>query len=146
MTTSAGGRHFHRRSKETVRRTALSRTVNGVEVVRDEPTEAPLRDKDRKPILWTQTRKLLLADGSTIYGCAHCDYVNHNPRSIRPHLRHCKKRPAAPSTATAAPTDLVGELVTSYEKLATDRQEWKERALSAEHQLRMVRIALGATT
>lgn len=67
--------------------------VNGVAVAADEPTRAPIRARGGKEIFWPKVRTLTLVDGSTIYGCQHCDYVNENVLSIRPHLKkHAPKQ------------------------------------------------------
>lgn len=131
--------------------TTEPRMVNGLEVIADEPTEAPMRDKTGKPIFWQQTRTLLLTDGSTVYGCAHCDYTSPNVRSIRPHLgRHNKARttPTASASATVDgdPVREVLARLEGYEKLAADLEEWKRRALTAERHLRAIRSAIGGTS
>lgn len=61
--------------------------VNGISVILDTPARAPITNlKTGGPIYWEQIRELSLADGSTVYGCLHCDYTNENRNSLRPHL------------------------------------------------------------
>ena len=61
--------------------------VNGVAVVADEPTRAPINARGGNPIFWQKVRTLALADGTVVYGCRDCAYVNANVLSIRPHLK-----------------------------------------------------------
>jgi hypothetical protein len=117
--------------------------VNGLEVLADEPTEAPMRDRSGRPVVWQQTRTLLLEDGSTVYGCVHCDYTNENVNSIRPHLN--KHR-----TNTVTSVDRFGELplaevmrrLAEFDEVSIDREAWKARATRAERSLSTLRNAL----
>lgn len=123
--------------------------VDGHQVVSDSPTQSPIRTKDGEVIWWPQTRTPLLADGSTVFGCAHCDYTNLNPLSIRPHLgKHTmKKTPtdvAPPTLGGITVAELVQRL-SEAETVRTDRDQWKTRALAAEKSLRVLRKALGVT-
>lgn len=118
--------------------------VNGVEVIADEPTPSPITTRDGGTVLWHQTRTLLLADGSTVYGCQHCDYTNERATSIRPHLN--KHRDTNGKTATATGDLTLQQLVArlgDYDKVAGERDDWKRRALDAEGKLRTLRKALG---
>jgi hypothetical protein len=116
--------------------------VNGLEVLADEPTEAPMRSRAGTPVMWQQTRTLLLEDGSTVYGCVHCDYTNENVNSIRPHLN--KHRTSATSV------DRFGELtlaevmrrLAEFDEVSIDREAWKARATRAERSLSTLRNAL----
>lgn len=117
----------------------------GLTVIDDAPTPSPITDRAGNPIVWQQTRTLTLADGSTAYGCAHCDYVSRNVRSIRPHLGAHTQRtnghrvdPAAELTVQ----ELLGQLAALTE-LRADRDTWKARALKAEKSLRTLRTVLG---
>ena len=114
-------------------------TAKGLEVIADEPTEAPMRAMGGAPVLWQQTRTLLLADGSTTYGCVHSDYTSDNMRSIRPHLNKHRTVPAA-SEAEVDPLDrlTLGEIRHQLAAAA----EWKARAVRAEQHLSMLRAAL----
>ena len=120
--------------------------VDGIAVVADEPRCAPFTDRGGNPIYQPQTRVLTLADGSVVYGCAHCDYTSANPNSIRPHLGRHRERP--PKT-TAAATSLelpLAELMKRLEQLSaitSDRDAWKARAVTAEKRLKQLRNALG---
>ncbi|MGH3859184.1 hypothetical protein [Actinokineospora sp.] len=120
--------------------------VDRVEVLADEPTEAAMRDRAGKPVVWQQTRTLLLADGRTVYGCAHCDYTSDNVRSIRPHLN--KHRGAV--EPEHADLGALGEVtlaealarLADHDQVAADRDEWKTRATRAERSLAALRRAL----
>lgn len=118
--------------------------VDGVEVVADEPTTAPIKSFAGKPMVWTQTRTLLLADGRTVYGCQHCEYTSPNVLSIRPHLN--KHRTVGPRPAAAAKdlslTEVLERLAT-LDKVSKERDDWKARALTAERKLATLRNALG---
>jgi hypothetical protein len=126
--------------------------VDGVEVIADEPTEAPMRDRSGKPVVWQQTRTLLLENGSTVYGCVHCDYTSENPRSIRPHLN--KHRGEQPATGRAvALGDLAGVTLAEvlvrlveHDQVAAERDDWKARATRAERSLSTLRAALRGVT
>lgn len=74
--------------------------VNGISVVSDSPARAPISvPRTGAPVYWEQIRELTFADGSTIYGCIHCEYVNTNRNSMRPHLN--AHRPRKPKTKAA---------------------------------------------
>lgn len=59
----------------------------GLRVIAEDDATTPLTTKKSGPIRLKQVRELLLEDGSTAYGCLHCDYASRNMNSIRPHLR-----------------------------------------------------------
>lgn len=124
--------------------------VDGVPVVADEPAtaHAGMATRDGQPVRWRQIRHLLLEDGSEAYGCLHCTYTSRKLLSIRPHLnKHRELKPAAPPTAApAAPAvldlrDLVSRL-DAADRLATELDVWKTRALRAERELDRLRQAL----
>lgn len=122
----------------------------GLEVVGNVPTPSPIADRAGNPILWEQTRTLTLADGSTAYGCHHCDYTSRNRNSIRPHLRkHNQRTNSRPNGYTPAAEltvhELLGQLAT-LEELRADRDSWKTRAVKAEKALRTLRTMLGGQT
>ncbi|WP_158884088.1 hypothetical protein [Amycolatopsis anabasis] len=121
--------------------------VDGVAVVADTPHVAPFTDRSGQPVYQPQTRVLTLADGSTVYGCAHCDYTSENPRSIRPHLgKHNRRRnglrPAKDAVLDMPLTDLMDRLA-KLDAILEEREQWKARALQAERRLRQLRDALG---
>ncbi len=123
--------------------------VDGVAVVDDQPSTAPFRDRSGNPIYLRQTRVLTLADGSVVYGCAHCDYTSANVNSIRPHLgKHNGPRRAGatqdkPGGLNLPLTDLLKRLE-QLDAITADRDEWKARAQSAERRLKQLRSALSA--
>lgn len=119
-------------------------SVDGVRVVADEPTPAPMRDNAGTPVLWQQTRTLRLADGRTVYGCAHCEYTSANMRSIRPHLnKHRGERGLGDLGSLGGLTlaEVVARLA-EREQLVVDRDQWKRRAERAERSLSTLRNAL----
>jgi hypothetical protein len=118
--------------------------VNGVAVVADEPTAAPIKTRSGVPVLWVQTRTLLLADGTIIYGCVHCDYTRDNMHLIRPHLN---KHRDLKTTGSKAPSrsmtlDQLLARVENLSKVEADRDHWKARAVKAEKSLNTLRNAL----
>lgn len=119
--------------------------VNGVDVVSDEPTQAPMNMADGRPIVWTQTRTLVLKDGSVVYGCQHCDYTSPNILSIRPHLN--KHRTRGSSTSRRSDDVSLNQLLrrlSELDAIESDRDKWRRRALDAEHRLRTLRKALAS--
>lgn len=81
--------------------------VNGLKVVSEGPTQAPIFQKgSNKPVFWQQTRTLHLEDGSITYGCQHCDYTHDKAGAIRPHLRvHADPNaPRKPRSSRIKPT------------------------------------------
>lgn len=116
--------------------------VNGLEVIADEPTEAEMIGKNGRPIIWHQTRTLLLEDGSTVYGCVHCDYTSDNPRSIRPHLNAHNGRKAIASKSPDLGVSALIQQLQELQTVAADRDAWRERAQRAEQTLTVIRKAL----
>ena len=117
-------------------------TVDGLEVIADEPTEGSLCAPSGKPLVWRQTRTLLLEDGSTVYGCLHCDYTNPNLRAIRPHL---KKHRATTVEVERLDELTLGEILrklSTLDALTAERDKWQERATRAERSLSDLRKAL----
>lgn len=121
--------------------------LNGILVVKDDPTESPLSDRAGKKIYWEKIRTLTLADGSVVYGCALCEYTSANVRSVRPHLRvH------AASVAAKQPVDTLQSVFSSGMSLSSFAQrvtevagleealdQWRQRALTAEAKLEKLR-------
>lgn len=123
-------------------------TVNGLDVITDEPAESPFKTRAGTTVMWQQTRTLLLSDESVTYGCVHCDYTNKNLLSIRPHLnKHRDRKRPAPEPAPAGDEAAVAGVVERLRALDTvtaQRDEWRRRALAAEKQLTNLRRALRA--
>lgn len=111
----------------------------GLEVLADEPTPSPISHQGQT-IMWEQTRTLLLSDGSTAYGCLHCDYVSRNVLSIRPHLSKHTRRQNVNGHATSV-ADLLAQL-RQLSETSADRDRWRARALTAEKSLRDIRTAI----
>lgn len=128
-------------------RTMTATQVDGIPVVEDEPTVAPITTNGGKPVLWQQTRTLLLEDGRIVYGCAHCDFVRDNANAIRPHLRAHADRPKAaanngkPDAGSMTLDDLLARLG-ELAKVEAERDRWKAEALKAKRQLKALGDAL----
>jgi hypothetical protein len=124
--------------------------VNGHAVIADEPAVSPhLKDNSGRPVAWRQIRRLLMDDGSELYGCQHCDYTSPNMNSIRPHLGAHSTRPRkkkdAESALTAQPMNDWLRLLRQIEqldKVCQERDDWKGRAMAAERSLSTLRRAL----
>jgi hypothetical protein len=108
----------------------------GRTVIADEPTDSGMTTRDGHRVMFEQTRTLLLDDGSTAYGCVHCDYVSRKHLSIRPHLN--KHRNTKRGEALTELLSQVGNLA----EITTERDAWKARALKAERTLRTLRAAI----
>ena len=121
--------------------------VDGRKVVQDQAAKSPLHT-DTQPVLFRQTRELLLDDGTVVFGCAHCDFTAAGIGAVRPHLKeHTGRGPGRPRTAiTQDVKDLsLADLLTavqSLEKITAERESWRTRALDAERRLRTLRRAL----
>lgn len=119
--------------------------VNGVAVIADEPAPTNITNGAGERVYFRQIRKLLLEDDSIAYGCLHCDYAGTSTNAVRPHLsKHGKT--AKPTRRRPKLRDLtVDELMTKIddlERIATERDAWRARALKAEGQLRGLRKTL----
>lgn len=124
-------------------------TVNGHEVVADDPALSPLSTPE-KPIYYKQIRQLLLGDGSVMFGCAHCDFTTPHMVRVRPHLRvHAESAPVRVGTVDDVMDNLRevieqrhAGLLAAIERLSGERDEWKARAVKAEKSLATLRKAL----
>jgi hypothetical protein len=115
--------------------------VNGLSVIADEPTPSPLTDKAGNQVMWPRVRRLLLADGSTTYGCAECEFTAPTSAKVRGHLQgHREKPKRTPSLSGLSLDDLLAK-VDKLEKVTADRDAWKRRALAAERGLETIRKA-----
>lgn len=110
--------------------TALSH--NGIAVVADNPTKAPIVNRRTgDAIYWPQVRELTLDNGSVAYGCIHCDRSFERVTQVRPHLRvHSRREHAAVSDQERTITLLGRELDKAERKTA--RAVAGERAAKAE--------------
>lgn len=138
--------------------------VNGRAVVATEPAASPLVNKSG-PVLFTRIVRLLLDDGSESFGCTECDFSDARLGVVRQHVgrAHGPDGPAdkpAPKNGRTPPTAkdhhlslTIGELLDAgrqvaamteaIERLANDRDQWKDRARKAEKRLQTLRTALG---
>lgn len=133
------------RTPEAMEPNMTDRYINGVLVLKDEPTLSPLPSPRRngEPIFWDKIRTLTLEDGSTIYGCHVCDYTSVKVLSVRPHLNAHRTPKSKPP-----PHDLpeVAQIVARLGRLPlleSQVEEWRRRALDAEGELRKIRAAFG---
>jgi hypothetical protein len=132
--------------------------VNGVPVVSESEVESPL-SSPKKPVTFTRIRLLHLADGGAVYGCTECDHTEARMASVRAHLRRHSStrrperkieplvtRPAALGSMTldqiAAGLNSIDALSDALERMTTDRNEWKARALKAERAMATLKRVL----
>lgn len=136
--------------------------VNGHAVIASEPAVSPLTGNANRAlgtIHYKQIVKLQLADGSEVYGCIHCDFVRDAANKVYPHLK--KHKAAARGANGHSPAgDVLSMTVeqlldrqrdasayqAAIDRLTVDRDEWKQRARTAERDLRTIRSALGITS
>lgn len=121
--------------------------VNGIAVITDEAATAPISGHQGQPITFKQIRLLLLEDGSTVYGCIHCDFTAPSHTNVRGHLQvHNRKSGRGRKTKTA-PAELslkdLLDRIGEFDKVTEERDLWKARALKAEKDLKSIREALG---
>lgn len=121
-------------------------TVSGIAVIASEPAISTIRTRDDQPIHFVQILRLLLEDGSTTFGCIHCDFTGASPAAIRPHLRVHVDPATRPTTGrAAAKTMTLDQLiarVADLKRIEGERDGWKARALDAEKKLTTLRNAL----
>lgn len=137
--------------------------IDGFKIVSDEPMPSPLSTgAGNKPIVFHGFRVLTLTDGSTRYGCGECpnstDFVGslaevrrHRSQRHGMRLGGARKRTGEPPELPGViplslrmmplgeVLDLAGQLNALgdlFAQLTSDRDEYKERALSAEMQVR----------
>lgn len=124
----------------------MAREAFGRAVIADEPTRSPISDHNGRVVYWQQIRTLTLDDGSTAYGCAHCEYASRNVRSIRPHLgKHNRRRSARGQVPGDMSLNTLVEQLSTLTQVQADLDRWKARALKAEKSLRTLRNTLGIT-
>lgn len=115
--------------------------VNGVPVIASEPALSTWRNRRTgEPLEYRQMLRLLLEDGSEVYGCLHCDYTHPNLASVRPHLNKHRGERINGSAAVLAE---VGRQLQDYARVVDERDQWRTRALKAEGDLRRLRTLLG---
>lgn len=116
--------------------------VNGVAVVATEPAVSTWKDRKGNPVQYRQMLRLLLADGTEVYGCLHCDYTHPNLNSVRPHLNaHRAQKRVEEETADSVGVRALVAKLAAADRLAADRDHWKARALKAEGDLASLRRA-----
>jgi len=126
-----------------------------------ERVETPLSTSAR-PCHFTRIVRLLLDDGTDLFGCTECDFTSPAVGSVRHHLRdHSatvealrpqRKPRSVPSQQRAVPDISLSDLLQSaeraeamgdaLERLAADRNEWKARALKAERAMATLKRVL----
>lgn len=68
-------------------------TVDGLSVIASERVESPLSNPERV-MFYVHTLKLLLEDGSVVYGCSECDFTSERLGTARSHWQvGCLKNP-----------------------------------------------------
>ncbi|MCP3817815.1 hypothetical protein NLX86_06595 [Streptomyces sp. A3M-1-3] len=92
-----------------------------------------------------EIRKLLLDNGSEVYGCQQCAFTSETAGPVQHHLKTCGKptnKPAAktaPNLANSAMAELtLGKIMTAaanYDDVVEERDYWKSRARTAETKL-----------
>ena len=121
--------------------------VDGKAVIAVESAKSNWKGRNGEHLEFRQILRLLLDDGSEVYGCLHCDYTHASPNSVRPHLNKHRKPKAevGDQDAEAAGLSLakIARVLRSHERTTAELEEWKRRALTAERELRAIRKALG---
>lgn len=127
--------------------------VDGRTVIEDQPALAPVKTWAGAPVYYKQIRELLLDDGTSVFGCAHCDYTGSSPVQVRPHLnkhRDIKAKADEAKTDAGKPTTELSlaqilDRIATLDRVTADRDQWKARALKAEGSLKVLRDALGGS-
>lgn len=114
--------------------------VDGVEVIAVENAKSNWKGRNGEHLEYRQMLKLLLADGRELYGCLHCDYTHENLNSIRPHLNKHRLPDLGNGLAGLDIPGLIKRL-SDVDRVETERDRWKTRALDAERELRKIRQA-----
>lgn len=100
------------------------------------------------------------SDGTVVFRCAECGFTRDSYYKVLPHLgSHSERKPRAKVAVVPTPAERASALLTELigvvaelaaeagEKAsASDRDEWRARALDAEKRLRSLRRALGVST
>lgn len=118
--------------------------VNGVPVIAAEPAVSNFKNQATgENLRYRQMLRLLLEDGSEVFGCLHCDYTSPNLNSVRPHLN--KHRLSLEIGNGHGGVDIAGlvKRLQAVEVVEADRDRWKARAIDAERELRKIREVLG---
>lgn len=127
--------------------------VNGLAVIASEPARSGWKHpRTGEPLKYRQMLRLLLEDGSEVFGCLHCDYTHPSLNSVRPHLnKHRDPREERHELRALPGVDMsdlaaLGRRLQEYAQVCADRDTWKSRALKAEGDLRKLRSLLGVTS
>lgn len=138
-----------------------------LKVVATEPVLSPLSGDNGREIYFKRIVKLLLEDGTELYGCTECEYVAEKVGSVRPHLsKHGARKTGRPSNDERSVQEnarVMAELTladileladralvaendhdTVRQRLLEERDSWKERAKAAEGKLKKLQAAFGA--
>lgn len=123
----------------------LGHVVTGHRVLADEPAPANALFGDGN-VKYRQIRELLLDDGSTTFGCGHCEFTGGSIMSIRSHLKkHRAPKAEQPEPISATLHDLAREVTRLSEALEQEqakRKDAERRARDAEKRLATLRKAL----
>lgn len=135
--------------------------IDGLRVLEREPVESPLSTPER-PIYFTRILRLLLEDGSELFGCgaAGCEEVRETVQAVSVHLGVEHPDPEKARIKSTDPldmtlrevTEVIGDmkelrtenirLTRENDRLKRDRNEWKARAKDAESDLTVIRNAI----
>jgi hypothetical protein len=116
--------------------------VNGLAVIAVEPARSTWRNRKTGELLeYRQMLRLLLEDGSEVFGCLHCDYTHQNLNSVRPHLN--KHRTDLGNGHGSVDIPGLIKRLNEVERLEQERDRWKARAYEAERELRKIRQVFG---
>lgn len=93
----------------------------GKQVVAAEPALSPITTNAGESVFFRQIHKLLLDDGTEVFGCIHCDYVRPQIGSIRPHLKkHTPKKLVEGKSNDPAGDAYYKQVVTDFRHLTLD--------------------------
>lgn len=135
--------------------------IDGLRVLEREPVESPLSTPER-PIYFTRILRLLLEDGSELFGCGAegCEEVRETVQAVSVHLGVEHPDPEKARIKSTDPldmtlrevTEVIGDmkelrtenirLTRENDRLKRDRNEWKARAKDAESDLTVIRNAI----
>lgn len=133
---------------------AEERRVNGQRIIAAERAEMPVPAKDGKPVRYKRIERLLLEDGSELFGCMvqGCGHVDTTSAKVRGHLGKKHRSDSSNTTLSELREMTIGEVLDladenraqqgQIEVLTEQRDHWKDRATKAEKDLGIIRRAI----